>query len=162
LQGVHSKVEERTSAAFGNSARNLASYHHRGKPCGVAIGSRSSTNYNRIYNKTLEQNGRVAPRLVRFENECKGKRAVHAWKMFTASAQPYYLSCSIVKAEIESVGVNMDWLATGEKVEFASSWEPTNTEKQLNWFRHNVRPTVLQLVDKIGREEVLLALGLNQ
>jgi DNA relaxase NicK len=162
LQGVHRKVSQATSAENGRSARNLARYSYRGKPCGVAVGSRSSNNYSRIYNKTLEQCGKVAPNLVRFENEVKGKRAVQAWNMYAASAQPYYLSCSLVKAEMEGFGVNMDWLATGEKVEFASSWEPTNTEKQLNWLQHNVRPTVLQLVDKIGREEVLLALGLNQ
>lgn len=160
LSKVRGAVESSTGKESGRKARNTAAYKTIGSDSGLAIGSRSSESYFRIYNKSLEQRGKVEPGLIRFENECKGKRARVAWNMFRASATPYYLSCSIVKAELQNFGVDTDFLATGERVEFPSSWEPTNTEKQLNWLQFHVRPTVLQLIDKIGRDAVIDALGL--
>ena len=161
LEITCAKVTANTDSTAGRSARNSATYKSRGRACGMVIGSRSSTNYHRIYNKTLEQRNRVEPNLVRFEAEKKGDLAVQSWKMYMMAGQPYYLNCSIIKAEMEILGVDMDWLAYIEKAEFVSSYEPTTPVRQANWLFVHVRPTVLKLVALIGRDAVLELLGLD-
>jgi len=161
LSKVQSRVLSTVGSAAGRRAKNTSTYKNRGRDCGMVIGSRSSENYHRIYDKSLEQRNRIEPNLVRFENEVKGKRARVAWNMYQAAAQPYYLSCSIVKAEFELLGVNMDWLASGERNEFPSSYEASDLQKKMNWFESHVKKSVAECVEFYGREAVLQSLGLD-
>lgn len=161
LQEVSSKIEANTGAEKGRSARNSATYKNRGRACGMVIGSRSSENYTRLYNKTLEQRNRIAPNLARAEVELKGTKAELGWAMYMKSAQPYYYSCSMVKSDFMRYGIDLEWLAKGDKVEFESSWEKTTVQKQMNWLYTHVRPTVQKLVGIVGKEAVLDILGLD-
>ncbi len=161
LKSLQGTINAATGKDAGSNARNTAIYKIRGSDTGYTIGSRSSESYCRIYDKTAEQHGKVAPNLIRFENELKGRKADYAWKMYLSSANGYWLNCSIVKAEMERYGVNMDWLATGERCEMPSSYEPSNTQKRIGWLKYHVRPTVQRLVGVIGRDAVLEILGLD-
>lgn len=161
LRRLREKVRHGVSGENGIPARNLASYSHRGRDCGVAVGSRCSGAYIRIYDKSLEQSNRVEKGLIRYEVEYKGKKAREAWKMYQSSAQPYYLACSLTKAECEVIGVEMEWLLAVEQVEFVSSYEGTSVDKKMAWLARFVRPTIHYLLARIPREEILEALGLQ-
>lgn len=161
LADIEKRVREACGETAGRKAKNSASYQNRGCAAGVVIGHRTSTSYSRIYDKYLESGKRTAPGLIRFEHEAKGKKARIVWNMYRASAQPYYLNCSLIKSEMEAVGVNMDWLIGVEKVEFPSEYAPSSVEKKMCWFRKHVRPSVAECVEALGREAVLKELGLD-
>ncbi len=147
----------------GRVARlNSAAYKVGGAHSGSTFGARSSARYFRLYDKTLEQRGKVAPGLVRFEGEYKAARAVQGWDMFVSAAQPYWLAVSLMKAEFSSFGINMDWLAGSEQVEMPSAYEPSSLEKKLHWLEHHVRPSVQDLINAGRRDEILHALGLDK
>lgn len=130
LGAVSSKIQSACGKEAGKRAKNTGTYTHRGCDCGMVIGSRSSQNYHRLYDKTLEQRGRVEPGLIRAESEYKGRKARETWNMVRSSASPYWLSVALVKGEFMNVGADFDWLASGEKVEFQSSYEPSNGQKK--------------------------------
>lgn len=160
LRAVRRKVQANISRKKGNQARNLATYSSRGRDCGISIGSRCSSTFLRIYDKSLEQNYRVEKGLIRYEVEFKGKRAQEAWKHYQAAKDGEALSKTLTGQEMAKMGVDMKWLQADAQIKFVSEYQGTSVQKKLAWLERFVSPTVAVLVRKVGRERVLQALGL--
>lgn len=158
---VREEVESFTRTNARAARRSLACYKNLGRDSGLAIGSRSSQRYARIYNKTLEQRGRIAPNLWRYEVEFKGGQARQIWNMNRAATRSYWLAQSIVKTEFEQYGCDMEFVTNGEKYERASTYEATSVERKLNWFRSHVRSSVRELIEAGYEAAVLDALGID-
>ena len=158
---VREEIERSSQAGSGTARFNTAAYKTRGVDCGVTIGSRSSSRYSRFYNKTLEQRGRVAPRLWRYECEFKGRQAQQMFRMLMSAARGYWLAMSIVKEAYERHGTDMSFVMVAEKVELPSTYRPNDNERRLLWLDTHVRPTVQRLINDIGRDAVLQALALS-
>lgn len=141
-------------------AISLATYSRGGRALGCTVGSRSSDRYSRFYNKTEEQRGKVAPGLWRFEVEFKGEQARQVHGMVRASASPYWLSCSLVKAQFESYGADMTWLKDAPKMELPSQARTTDAERQLNWLRKPIAGVVRKLIEQGYEAEIREILGL--
>jgi hypothetical protein len=123
------------------------------------VGARSSENYGRLYDKGIKEN--VAPAGVwwRWEVELKGRVAV-------ANGE------SLVAADDHRVAIVQEvahWFGRRTGHTYTSSHlmgtlvgprQPTTVDRQLTWLARGVRPTVAALVERVGVERVLRALGL--
>jgi hypothetical protein len=158
---VRTAYEESSRIGQKKSLLNSVAYRSRGIDCGLAIAARSSNRSFRFYNKTLEQRGKVASGLFRFEGEYKGARARQAWNMYKSAANPYWLNCSLMHAEFSAFGIDMSWLAGAEPCEFPSAYEASTDDKSLAWLNSHVRSTVQRLKRAGKLDDVLEALGLD-
>lgn len=77
------------------------------------------------------------------------------------SPRGYWFACSIVKAEFEGHGVDMAFVESATGIEMPSSYEPTSEEKKLGWLENHVRSSVLWLIERGKRDDVIKALGLQ-
>lgn len=128
---------------------------------GLSLGSRVSGRFARLYDKSLEQRGLVEDGLWRYECEFKRKLADYLWAALMKAPRGYWFACSIVKAEFEGHGVDMAFIESATGIEMPSSYEPTSEEKKLGWLENHVRSSVLWLIERGKREDVIRALGLQ-
>lgn len=123
------------------------------------VGARPSENFGRLYDKGVKE--KVAPRGVwwRWEVELKGRVAVAT-------------SDAILRSDDYRVAIVSEvahWFASRVGHSYTSSFRegtlvgprklPT-VDRQLRWLASGVRPTVASLVERVGLERVLFALGL--
>lgn len=126
----------------------------------VYIGRRVSENYGRVYDKGIEQKTAPVGSWWRWEVELKGETALAVSRALAASPAP----ASYVG------GFVAEWFRSRSGCRFASLDEPQNcilqrssssTDAKLRWLSSSVRPTIQRLIELVGRERVLLALGLS-
>ena len=125
------------------------------------VGSPTSDRYGRVYNKTAEQRGKVAPNLWRYEVEHHRKPAQKAWAAFCASDSPTSITRDVVVATFEDKGLDMSFVDNSTPHRLPTSYEPTDDERRLEWLSSHVSKTVRQLEDRLGAEAVAKALGLK-
>jgi DNA relaxase NicK len=123
------------------------------------VGARPSENYGRLYDKGVKENVAPAGTWWRWEAELKGR---------VAAAQVD----ALIGTDDHRVAITLEvahWFAKRTSNTYTSSCrlgtlvgsrQPTTVEKQLRWLASGVRPTVASLVERVGMERVLFALGL--
>lgn len=116
----------------------------------VYIGSRSSDNYMRIYDKYQESGEEAYKGCVRVELEIKGKTSKGVWKkMSEEGAGEGYLT-KILYAYARKVGIEMPEDVGGSSVEVYKPTMMRNIEKTLAWIQKSVAPSISRLVSEYG------------
>lgn len=124
------------------------------------VGARTSENYGRLYDKGVKEKAAQRGTWWRWEVELKGRTAV---------AQ----SDALLSADDHRVAIVREvayWFGTRTSHTYTSSHrqgtlvgprEPTTVDRQLRWLARGVRPTIASLVERVGVDRVLFALGLS-
>ena len=123
------------------------------------IGARQSVQMGRLYDKGVEQKVSQSGRWWRWEVEYKAESASSVAEALRKVDEPEVLIYSVVASWFRSRSMNMPGRAA-EFIIWNEQRAPTSTERQLSWLARGVRPTVLDLIDRVGLERVLQALGL--
>lgn len=158
---MRSEVERFAATNKRAARRAFACYKNLGRDCGFVVGARSSSGYFRFYDKSVEQRGRIEPRLYRTECEFKGAQAVAHWKKSKAVKSSKELAISICKDHFEGFGMDLGYLKSCARYERPSVYEPTSTKKKLAWFQTHVSKSVAACIEDGKLEEVLETLGLT-
>lgn len=125
------------------------------------LGSRSSEVYIRVYDKSREQSLEGPPWYWRWEVELKGERAIQAYDLYCRSNDRSEAPREIVEAYCQMRGIPLPWDASTELVIQELPRPSTDDESALNWLRTQVRPTVVRLKRKLGKDMVQQALWLD-
>lgn len=131
----------------------------RGSTC--AIGSRSSSRFIRIYDKTREQSLEVDQNLWRWEVEYKPPLSPAVLCQVLDAADTITYIRSMVWGECYVKGVEPPWTIEG-RVDIARVGRvPTDVERTLNWLKSAVAPAIRRLERGGYIEECISALGLT-
>jgi hypothetical protein len=126
----------------------------------LSIGSRTSTRYRRIYDKSAEQRHQIAPRLWRYETELKGDAARKAWALLGDTGVNGKIVTDVVTGDFELAGVPLSWIDHDNPQRLPSAHQITDDAKSLLWLQSAVRKRAQQLCFTQGRSAVISALGL--
>jgi DNA relaxase NicK len=127
------------------------------------VGSRSSEQFGRLYDKGRESDEEEYTNAWRWEVEYKGEAAqVVAEALSKGSAKQGQIAATVQKwFARRGVSVPLD-VGQGEPIDAPPVAHKTDDDKKLMWLNSHVKGTVRKLIDAGRRDEVLLALGLNE
>jgi len=125
----------------------------------VYIGSRTSEQMGRVYDKGIEAKARPAGLWWRWEVEYKGDRSFATGSAMLESDSPEVLCMGLVATYFRQRS-NNTFTSTADFIVCNGRRDPSSVEQQLSWLARSVRPTVASLVERVGLERVLFALGL--
>jgi hypothetical protein len=128
----------------------------------LTIGSRTAERFIRVYDKSLEQHGKIEPDLLRWEVEYKGDLAQNGWSMLCNAASSMWLAISLVSGELQALGVFEDWMKDTAPIRIKTTHNYSTNERRLDWLQNHVRLTVKRLVEDGLQSEVIQALGLGE
>jgi DNA relaxase NicK len=123
------------------------------------VGARSSEQYGRVYDKGIEQKVSPAGTWWRWEVELKGTAAWNGANLLNKSDDYSVLICAMVAGWFRS-RTSHSYTYSEVSGTLVGASEPTSIEKKLQWLARGVRPTVEDLVARVGEERVRFALGL--
>jgi len=129
-------------------------------------GSRNSDQYGRFYDKGVESKRGRPGTVYRYEIELKKPRS----GTFAAAIVEDLIDGTFPAKDVAFYIYNW-WVERGVTplfsptngrniVTFATRLE-TDTEKKLHWIRTQVAPTVSKLLDRVGKDDVYAALGID-
>lgn len=127
----------------------------------VYIGSRTSQQMARIYDKGIESDLAPAGFLWRYEVEFKKPLASRVFSTIQASEAPNLGIPEIVYHWLLKRGVKPTWPISGDAPIVEVAWKAKSLERTLSWLRTQVRPTVLRLLDAGNLQDVENALQLS-
>ena len=125
----------------------------------VYIGARASESFGRVYDKGVEQKVAQAGTWWRWELELKG-RSAHAHGALLRSVDDHKVLLMATVASWFRSRTMHSYTSTVLAPSILLSRDPPSTERRLSWLAHDVRPTVQALVERVGLDRVLFALGL--
>lgn len=123
------------------------------------IGSRTSEQFGRLYDKGVEQRARAPGAWWRWEVEFKGERAWSLGRTLTP----------IQAVERPMLALVAEWFrdrtghappSSSRAVKYFEGRKISTDEERLHWLASAVRPTVATLIERLGRRRVLTALGI--
>jgi DNA relaxase NicK len=128
------------------------------------VGTRTSEQFARIYNKDAESGKAEYERVWRFEVQLKNKLAV---KLAEQIAGQTYTSSNhalvFVKQWLAHRGVSTPWKADAELLPLPKVDKPSSqNDEKLLWLRTQVRPAIRSLLKYGLRDAILEALGLDE
>lgn len=125
------------------------------------VGKRASEKMGRCYDKGVEQKSHQPGHWWRWELELKGDSAFHTaaslrqiddyGRMLVATALGFFRERGGRPPAFE-----------GPVAIINRCLQPTNAAKRIQWLARSVRPTVVSLIDALGHDRVLGALGLGR
>jgi DNA relaxase NicK len=123
------------------------------------VGARMSENFGRLYDKGVKE--KVAPRGVwwRWEAEFKGRVAVAQGDALSKS-DDYRVAIVSEVSHWFGRRTGHTYTTTDRSGTLVGPRTPTTVDRQLSWLARGVRPTIASLVERVGIERVLFALGL--
>jgi hypothetical protein len=139
--------------------RSLVTSSDHGSTC--YVGKRSSENFGRLYDKGVQQKTHAPGLWWRWEVELKGDTAAGtAAGLLQAPSE----ACSIADTTVDWFTARGGRVPRAEGILAIRNWgrDPTKTDKRIQWLARSVRPTAVKLLDVLGRERVLTALGMSQ
>lgn len=128
------------------------------------IGTRTSEQFARIYNKDAESGDKAYERVWRYEVQLKNKLASKlaeqiAGKTYTRTNH----ALVFVKQWLAHRGVSTPWQADAELLPLPTDRVPhSQIETKLDWLRTQVRPSLRSLLKYGLRDAILEALGLDE
>jgi len=123
------------------------------------VGARPSENFGRLYDKGIKEKVARAGAWWRWEVELKGRVAV-ANSEALLSADDHRVRMVEEVAHWFGRRTSHTYTSSNRRGTLVGPRKPTAIEQQLTWLSRGVRPTVATLVECIGLERVLFALGL--
>lgn len=164
--------------ALGASARTIirANERQEGRRRGISItvveapgggdscsvGSRGSERFARIYNKTAEQQGRIAENCYRFELELKGKQANQFWGHMDGLRETHSVATGAVAYYLYKLGFREEWMSKTMHMKLPTTYEPTSDERRLNWFKTQVVPVFRKIESDDVRIQIAALLGMQK
>lgn len=154
-------VEARADRAGGRPRKvtRIAGY---GDGDTVAVGSRHSQQYGRVYDKHAETPSDYPQGAWRYEVEFKAEAAEAALEAVMTAADKEQAVAGLVRGFYERRGLALPWHAGDQIVTIPTARIETGDERSLKWLSANVAPTVARLVKRGKRDDVLKALGLDK
>jgi Replication initiation factor len=125
------------------------------------LGSRTSTVYARLYDKSAEEGGKHLAGKWRYEVEYKAKTAEAALTALDGCPDRMVGLIGSVHSFFQSRGVVPVFKVPSGPVVTTPAREESDAERSLRWLREHVRRTVDRLVVQGRTEDVLAALGLH-
>lgn len=127
------------------------------------VGSPSSDERGRIYNKEVQSEDILYSRTWRYESVFKNAKAEVCSSSIAKSTTPRAQFISdMVGHWWEKRGVSVPWLLTDAPLPIRPIRTlPTDIERKRNWLVHQVRPTVEYLLTVCERDDILQLLGLS-
>lgn len=127
------------------------------------LGSTGAIERGRLYNKEVQSEDTNYSRCWRYEVVLKNERATQfSGVISTKTANRVAFCADWTAIWYQKRGVHVPWIYDETVVPLPPiKTLPTDTERKLNWLAHQVRPTVQELVDKLGRDAILTVLGLS-
>jgi hypothetical protein len=113
----------------------------------VGVGSRRSTRYLRVYNKSAEQQWKIEGNQYRYELEVKKGQAVGCWEMVKSAANVRYLAMSLVAGALLAKGVPVPWDEGCKPLDLPSTYNPTDEERRYKWLIEQVAPVARTIED---------------
>lgn len=155
-----SKANQRISSARQRNA-TLMEDLRGGATC--YVGTRTSEQFARIYNKDAESGDKAYERVWRYEVQLKNKFAVKLSEQIASKTYPTVNHALVfVKQWLSHRGVSTPWKADAELLPLPKpSEQSTQVEAKLNWLRTQVRPALRTLLKYGLRADILEALGLD-
>lgn len=127
------------------------------------VGSTSSNERGRIYNKEVQSEDILYSRTWRYEVVLKNELATVCSGNLsqTHTNRPIWIS-DYCGHWYEKRGITVPWLLTNAPVPLCPTRTlPTDVERKQNWLRHQVRPTIEYLLTVKDKETILELLGLS-
>jgi len=125
----------------------------------LSIGSRSSSRYLRLYDKTAESDGEYPERCWRYEVEYKGPRARQVSGQLFTSRDTTAQVFGAVRAVFGDCGINVPGQAPSLGWHDAGYRHVTDDERRLRWVATCIRPVIRRLVEAYDAETVAAVLG---
>lgn len=127
------------------------------------VGTRTSEQFARIYNKEAESGEEAYARTWRYEVQLKNRLAQKLCEQLaTNTYSPEQHAMTFVKQWLRHRGVSAPWKAEAELLPLPRrEKEPTEHEKKLDWLRTQVRPALRSLLKYGLKDAILEALGLD-
>ena len=128
------------------------------------VGTRTSEQFARIYNKDAESGKPEYERVWRYEVQLKNKLAVKLAEQLSAGVyQRSNHALVFVKQWLSHRGVSTPWKSDAELLPLPKvTQQSTQLEEKLTWLRTQVRPTLRVLLKYGLRDAILEALGLDE
>jgi hypothetical protein len=127
------------------------------------VGTRTSEQFARIYNKEAESGDSNYKNVWRFEVQFKNRYAEKVCEQFatgTYDADKY--AAVLVKQWLKHRGVSTPWTAEAELLPLPKETAlPSQSEARLRWLRDQVRPAIRQLLKYGLKDDIIDALGLD-
>lgn len=156
---IYDEIRQKKAEGKWQAKMGLTLVETCGRGDSLAIGSRTSSRYRRIYDKTREQAFKVAPRLWRWEVEHKAEVAQDALRAIIAAEETVKISKAIVAAEFVRCGLFHPWMALSAHHQLKTAHAATDDEKRLRWLQTQVRSTFLSLRNNGKESDALDAIG---
>lgn len=162
-EGWHLHLYERAKAYALGAANRPGVVKIENHKDGVTIysGKRVSDRYLRVYDKGVQALDYQPGRVLRYEVEYKGKRAIAAWRHLRATRDVGLSIASQVAYEFDRRKFLVLWDSTNPQNAIHLQTRVLGMERKLEWLRTQVRPTVRRLLLADKRMEVYNALGLQ-
>lgn len=128
------------------------------------VGTRTSEQFARIYNKDAESGDTRYERVWRFEVQLKNKLAVKlAEQVSTKTYDTTAHALVFVKQWLTHRGVPVPWKADAELLPLPKADKPASqNEEKIAWLRSQVRPAIRSLLKYGLRDDIIEALGLDE
>lgn len=134
--------------------------HSYGRGDTLAIGSRSSPRYGRIYNKALESGDERYVRCWRYECEFKDMMARNIVADLRQQESLDRGVAGLLRGQFADWGIDIDLPVAGRRLAGSIGRREFDSERALKWLSSQVAPSVEKLLATVDRETVLEALGL--
>ena len=127
------------------------------------VGSTSAAQRGRLYNKEVQSEDPLYSRTWRYEVVLRNEHATSLSGVLSTKSTNRAQFCSDWTAIwYQKRGIEVPWAYDETLLPLPPiKTLPTDTERKLNWLAHQVRPTVKELIDKLGRDAILTVLGLS-
>lgn len=125
----------------------------------ISVGSRSSSRFLRVYDKSAEQRWQIEGNQYRFELEVKKGQAVGCWDMVKSAADVRYLSMSLVAGALLVRGLPVPWSEECQPMDLPSTYYQTNDERRAKWIIEQVAPVARRIDDPGLRARIQVAFG---
>jgi len=159
---VRNQVERDNSKISSSRQRNATLIEDLRGGATCYVGTRTSEQFARIYNKGAESGDERYERVWRFEVQLKNRLASRLAEQFTSSPTAQdILAATFVKHWLRHRGVSTPWKAEAELMPLPQvQKETSDVDSKLQWLRDQVRPALRVLLKYGLRDAILEALGL--
>jgi hypothetical protein len=146
-----------------NRRFKIDTYGQRGSIETVYIGSRSSSQFARIYDKEVQSRDAYYAGCVRYEVQFKAELArALGTEVYDSPLQPAYHCGPVVQAWFHQRGVSLPCVFSAPTFDLPRVGRPTDDdERALQWLHRQVRPSVSDLLTRVSRETIMYTLGLS-
>lgn len=125
------------------------------------VGSRTSDEFGRLYDKASQQSSGPEGSVWRWEVELKRQRAKQAVRDLRNHAKPSIIISQFVRQWFEARMVNAPWKDQDGQLNMERSARINSLETTLEWLRSQVKPAIFRLIREGHHKQVVDALQLD-